>query len=274
MSDGERGPYTPQKERDAPLQFDARGPRDAKPMPMALIASAAVLVVLVGAVAMAYLGGGSKTDAAGKAVGDRVLVMKTPPAPGANPTPDPDAKLEVFSDHPGAAAPTFVAAPEAPAPRPAPRLQLREQTLPPVRIGAAETPSVPASARVSAAAKPVAPVTEAAPATKVSTPVAATSLSTAKATTPKIVAPVTTAASTGSVGAQIGAFSSRSLAEKGFADVGRLVSTTGRGKRIEAVEREGSTLYRTTVTGFADRDAAKAFCAGLAAKGHACIVKS
>ncbi|CAN5344989.1 cell division protein FtsN [soil metagenome] len=261
MSDGERGPYTPQGQREAPLQFDARGPRDAKPMPMALIASAAVLVVLVGAVAMAYLGGGSKTDAAGKPVGDRVLVMKTPPAPGANPAPDPNAKLEVFSDHP-AAAPTFAAAPEAPAPRPPARLTLQAQALPPVRIASAEsTTTITATTTTRPAPAQVAPA-------------AATNLSTARPMTPKPNTTAAAPATAGSVGVQIGAFSSRALAEKGYADVGKLVSTSGRGKRIEAVERGDSTLYRTTVTGFADRDAAKAFCAGLSAKGHACIVKS
>ena len=263
MSDGERGPYTPQKERDAPLQFDARGPRDAKPMPMALIASAAVLVLLIGGVAFAYLGGGSKSDGEGKTVGDRVLVMKTPAAPGQTPAADPNAKLEVFSDHPGAPGPTFTASPEAPAPRPPPRLTLQAQALPPVHIASAESPPAPAAAPTPAPVKAVTPAAAKAPAvavapTKVATsPTAATSLS----------------AVVGAVGAQIGAFSSRALAEKGYADVGKLVSVSGRGKRIEAVERGDSTLYRTTVTGFADRDAAKAFCSALSAKGHACIVK-
>ena len=266
MSDGERGPYTPPREREAPLQFDARGPRDAKPMPMALMASAAVLVLLIGGVAVAYLGG-SRGAPADKTVGDRVLVMKTPPTPGANPAPDPNAKLEVFSDHAAAGAPTFTPAPEAPAPRPAPRLTLQEQTLPPVRIAAPEATAV-ATPKPVAAASPVKPAPVA---PKAAASVAATDLSTARTTvsTPKTAA----VTATGPVGAQIGAFSSRGLAEQGYADVGKLVSIAGRGKRIEAVERGDSTLYRTTVTGFADRDAAKAFCSALTAKGHACIVK-
>ena len=45
MSDQDRGAYTPQP--DAPLQFDARGPRGRRPLPMTLIGSGGVLVVLL-----------------------------------------------------------------------------------------------------------------------------------------------------------------------------------------------------------------------------------
>jgi hypothetical protein len=265
MSDGERGPYTPG--REAPLQFDPRGARDAKPMPMALIASAVVLVVLVVAVAMAYMGGSKKT-AADAAVGDRVLVMKTPPAPGANPPAEPDAKLQVFSDRgPVASAnPALAPAPEQPLPRPAPKLQVKPSELPPVRVTSADDgkPAAAASpAPRSAAAQMGLRTAEAS--------TAAPPVSKAAAASKAEAAPARPAA--GGVGVQIGAFSSETLAEKGYADVGKLVSTAGHGRRIEAVERGGSTLYRTTVTGFADRETAKAFCAALTAKGHACIVK-
>ena len=47
----------------------------------------------------------------------------------------------------------------------------------------------------------------------------------------------------------------------------------GRGKRIEKVERDGSTLYRTTVTGFPDRASAAAFCDRLKASGKSCFVR-
>jgi hypothetical protein len=47
----------------------------------------------------------------------------------------------------------------------------------------------------------------------------------------------------------------------------------GRGKQIEKVEREGSTLFRTTVTGFPDRAAAQTFCDRLKAGGSSCFVR-
>jgi hypothetical protein len=247
MSDDDRGAYTPH--REAPLQFDARRGRDARPMPMTLIGSAVVLVVLVGAVIMAYAGGFKHKDEPAKTVGDRVLVMKSAPPPGQGAPVDPAAKLEVFSERSAPAAPTFAPEPEKPAP------------LPPPRVVAAAPPALRTAPVVPTPLPPI----EAAPRAT------ATALPAARA---PASAPAATASVAGGFGAQIGAFSSRELAEKGFADVGRIASTSGRGKRVEPVEVNGSTLYRTTVTGFADREAAKAFCAALSAKGRACFVKS
>ena len=48
---------------------------------------------------------------------------------------------------------------------------------------------------------------------------------------------------------------------------------SGRGKRIERVERDGSTLFRTTVTGFPDKAAAQALCERLKAGGKSCFVR-
>ena len=47
----------------------------------------------------------------------------------------------------------------------------------------------------------------------------------------------------------------------------------GKGKAVEKVEKDGKTLYRTAVTGFASREAAQAFCAKLKAAGKACFVR-
>ena len=47
----------------------------------------------------------------------------------------------------------------------------------------------------------------------------------------------------------------------------------GKGKRVEALSRDGKTLYRTYVTGFAGHDGAQAFCDKLKAAGKACFVK-
>jgi cell division protein FtsN len=47
----------------------------------------------------------------------------------------------------------------------------------------------------------------------------------------------------------------------------------GMGKKIEPVDVGGSTLYRTTITGFATRAAAVSLCEKLKAAGKTCFVK-
>ena len=47
----------------------------------------------------------------------------------------------------------------------------------------------------------------------------------------------------------------------------------GKGKTVEPVQVNGSTLYRTTVTGFASRSDAQQFCQALKAAGKNCFVK-
>jgi hypothetical protein len=42
---------------------------------------------------------------------------------------------------------------------------------------------------------------------------------------------------------------------------------------VERIERDGGALYRTSVTGFASKTEAAAFCARLKAGGKACFVK-
>lgn len=298
MSEQDRGAYTPPREQ--PLAFDARGARDARPLPMTLIASGVVLVVLIGGVVMAYVGGFHGKDEPGKPVGDKVVTMKTLPAPGAAAPADSAGKLEVFSNRSAAASPpAFTAGPEQPAERPKPQLQVQASTQTPVRIATGDepaaipqakplSPSAVASATARPVSKPAAAVAAppakpvvAPPVAKPTTTITASSLAlkpalTAKpASTAAVAKPATppAAATSSGVGAQIGAFSSKELADQGFAAVGKLASTAGHGKRVEPVAHGGSTLFRTTVTGFADRSAAKAFCETLTAKGHACIVK-
>jgi hypothetical protein len=75
---------------------------------------------------------------------------------------------------------------------------------------------------------------------------------------------------------QIGAFSSPSLAEQGWRDIAHLESgaMAGKGKLVQPIDRDdGTTLYRTYVTGFASVSAAQAFCSELKASGKACMVK-
>jgi hypothetical protein len=75
---------------------------------------------------------------------------------------------------------------------------------------------------------------------------------------------------------QIGAFSTPTLADQGWRDVARLEpeSMSGKGKAVQSLMRDdGSTLYRTYVTGFGSVSAAQSFCDDLRAAGKSCMVK-
>ncbi|MGC1304633.1 MAG: SPOR domain-containing protein, partial [Caulobacteraceae bacterium] len=94
MADYDRGAYTPQT--DAPLAFDARRPRERRPMPMALIGSAVVLVVLLGGVAMVYRSGVRHAGEAPRPVGEPVMSVKTAPQPEV--AKAPPANLDVYNE--------------------------------------------------------------------------------------------------------------------------------------------------------------------------------
>jgi cell division protein FtsN len=85
--------------------------------------------------------------------------------------------------------------------------------------------------------------------------------------------PAKPAAAGGPSRVQIGAFSSAAIAEKEWSAAVAKGGGGGRGKRIEKVERDGSTLFRTTVTGFPDRTSAQAFCDRLKSAGKSCFVR-
>ena len=74
---------------------------------------------------------------------------------------------------------------------------------------------------------------------------------------------------------QIGAVGSPQLADKTWNEAVAAAPglAAGKGKGVEPVEKGGKTLYRTSVTGFASRAQAQAFCARLKAAGKACFVK-
>jgi hypothetical protein len=74
---------------------------------------------------------------------------------------------------------------------------------------------------------------------------------------------------------QIGAVSSTALADKAWSEAVAAAPglAGGKGKGVEKIEKDGHTLYRTAVTGFASRDAAAAFCAKLKAAGRSCFVR-
>jgi hypothetical protein len=285
MTDQQRGAYTPQQ--DVPLQFDPRSPASRRPMPMALIASGTLLVVLIAAVAMYYSRGVRGDNEPPRPVGEPVAVLKSAPAAGAQPSDAADADVSAPQNVPDKA-PVFAAAPEAPKPRPTPAAptRLTVQTLSAAEMNKPEAAAVTAPAPAKpAAVKTVTTVTPApqSPAATTVKTVVAKPAPVAKTVAPKTATIASTAtksetasASTSGVRVQIGAFSSAALADKGYSDVAALMpgAIGGHAKHVEPVDKDGSTLYRTSVTGFGDRASATAFCDALKAKGKICFVKS
>ena len=248
MSDYNRGAYTPPS-HDAPLAFDARRPvRGGSPAPVTLIISALVLVVLVAGAWFIYRDGFRGAGDAPKAVGTPVAEAKTAPKAEDQPS-NPADKLVIYDGEEGEAPPAYAPAPEQPLPRPeAPVVAKAPVT--PVQAGPALKPALPAGAPKATPTPPPAKVATA--------PIAPT---------PKTPPPPAKAPG-GSFLVQIGAFSSASLADKGWND-----AAADKGKKVETVDSGDKTLYRTSVTGFADRASAQAFCDRLKAAGKSCFVR-
>ncbi|ADG09911.1 SPOR domain-containing protein [Caulobacter segnis] len=265
MSDPHRGAYTPPT--DAPLSFDARQPvRGARPLPMTLIISAVVLVTLVVGVALVYRGGIRNPNEPPPAVGSQVAEMKAPPPANSQPQ-DPAAGLQIYQSDEAQPSATFAAPPETPQPRPAVPLNtapVQSAALPPSKPAAA--PTIESLATDAVAPKPAPKPVQVAAATPAPKPVAAA---------PTAAAPKPVATATGPASVQIGALSSPALADKAWTDAVRLAPglAAGKGKKVETVDKNGTTLYRTSVTGFPNREAAKAFCEAIAASGKSCFVK-
>jgi cytoskeletal protein RodZ len=274
MSDPHRGAYTPPT--DAPLSFDARQPvRGSRPLPMTLIISAVVLATLVVAVLLIYRGGVRGPNEPPRTVGEPVAQMKAaPPAGTAQPT-DPAAGLQIYKNETPEASPTFAAKPEEPLARPTPpppTAPVQTATLQPAKP-APVGPAAPVSAAPTAkpAAQPVGrPQTIEGLATAAVSPRAAAPVATKPA-----AAPTPAASAGGPASVQIGALSSTTLADKAWSDAARIAPgmAAGKGKKVEAIDKNGTTLYRTAVTGFASRADAKAFCDALTAAGKSCFVK-
>lgn len=317
MTDHDRGAYTPQP--DAPLQFDARGPRGRKPMPMTLIGSGAVLVVLLGALALHYRHDNKGGAEGPRPVGEPVTQVKAAAPSTAQPKDAAGGAIDVFGGKTDdAKAPVLAPPPEAPKPRPqltvqamdtptakatpvtttatsSPATSVAASTPPPVKAAAPATtvakiapakiaptkpapiyvaPVAPAKADATSIIDKVAAMPPAKPAGVAKLATATVKPAAASAAGATTTAPAKAAAAGGSV-VQIGAFSSSALSDKGFADVSAAMAGAmgGKSKRVEALEKDGKTLYRTSVVGFPNRAAAEAFCKALAAKGHTCFAK-
>jgi cell division protein FtsN len=74
---------------------------------------------------------------------------------------------------------------------------------------------------------------------------------------------------------QIGAFSSAQQADEGWNAVAGIApaAMAGKGKKVVTVAKDGATLYRTSITGFASREEAQSLCAKLQAAGKTCFVR-
>jgi hypothetical protein len=255
MADHERGPYTPPT--DSPLAFESRQPvRGARPFPLTLVISVVVLLGLAAALFVVYRSGVRQAAAPPQDVGQPVGAISTPAPPDAQPR-DPAQGLEIYRSENGQppqlvpAAPQFTAPPEQPQPRP-------EPAAPVLR------PAQPASPPVAAAPPPAAKA-EPAPKPKPAEPKPAEK-------PPEKPAP---AAKAGAAAVQIGAVSSTQLADRVWNQAVAVAPglAAGKGKGVEKLEKDGKVLYRTSVTGFASRAEAQAFCAKLKAAGKACFVK-
>ena len=259
MSDQDRGAYTPQT--DTPLSFDARYSRGSgeRPLPMTLIISGVVLVVLILALVLFYRSGVRHSGQSPEVVGAPVADTKAPASAGAE-SSDTAAGLQVYKSEatpPTEMKPatTLAPPPEEPAPRPAPAPKpVAQANLRPVQADVAPPATVTATLPSAAPVKPIAK-----PAKAPQTIDAAVDQSTATS------GPV----------AQIGAFSSQALAEKGWNDVAALQpgKMAGKTKKVEIANRDGKTFYRAFVGGFASKADAGSFCASLVAAGKGCIVK-
>jgi cytoskeletal protein RodZ len=304
MSDHDRGAYTPQT--DAPLSFDARQARGRKAFPTTLVISLVILLGLGGAIFMFYRSGVRGAGEAPVPVGSPVGEIKAPvpaSAQDAQKSADAAAGLQIYKSEGAPAtappsAPVFTAGPEQPAPRPAPTSPVAVAAAPvhAVPVAAATTPSAVAASGATTKAAPapvaapaVAPVKSVSVATTKPAPGAAPGdavgdLLKSKATpAPKPVQlaeakptpqPVSSAAH-GAAVVQIGAFSSAALASKGWSDIAAAYPTdmAGKGKLVETVDRDGKTLWRGAVSGFASHADAVAFCSKIKADGKNCIVR-
>ena len=89
---------------------------------------------------------------------------------------------------------------------------------------------------------------------------------------PEAAKPAPAAATAGTT-LQLGAFSSAAKAEAAWTSLaGRYTWLAGLTKRIEPVDRDGTTLYRLRASGSADSATAAANCAKLKVAGEACVV--
>jgi hypothetical protein len=278
MSDPNRGAYPPER----PLAFDryAERPRGG-PAPVTLALSLMLLIAVGGGVFYLYRGGVRTPDGPPEPVGAPVRDVRVA-APLQPQVADPAAGLSIYKDDPNAtpAAPAFTPTPEQPTPRPG---VVPPATAPVSAMPIAQAPKAVAEAQVPGPAPETttSAQTKHAKAPTIDTLLAdATPAPKTKHTSEPADAPVISdaghAPSGGGFAVQIGAFSSPSLADKSWNSAAGLAPgvMAGKGKHVVALNKpDGTTLYRTTITGFSTRGEAQAMCAKLTAAGRACLVR-
>lgn len=256
---------------EPPLRFDDRRARPrgrGGPAPVTLILSLLVLFGVGGGVFYMYRGGARGSSEAPQPVGAPIRDVRTAAPPQAQAI-DPAAGLSIYKDDPNASVPpAFVPPPEQPMPplaaAPAPLSAPSQASVPkPPPTATPAVTSGPPAANVKAKSK-----VETAKPTSVDDILNSTTRAVAMAKpapTPK----------TGPAVVQIGAFSSESLADQAWSGAAAVApgSMVGKGKRVVAMDKDGTTLYRTAITGFASRDAAQALCDKLKATGASCFVR-
>lgn len=263
VEDNERGTYTPPTEDH--LSYDSRRPAPKRDQtPITLIASFIVLVVLLLAVVLFYNSGLNTRKVSD--VGDPLTAYKDGNIEEAKPLSDEDLLDPSVNQeaHASGTAPVFANDTEAPQAREAASAaapaapSANENLLPPATQPTQPTQPAPA------AAKPAQPAPVA---TKPAEPV-----KTAEAKPePKPVVATTS----GGASVQIGAFSSQAIADREFAALASSYGlfVGGTRKVVEKVDRDGSTFYRTSFSGFASKDKAQQFCNALKSAGKTCFVK-
>jgi len=234
----DRGAYTPPTDDDLPFNrggYDARRPGGGgggSKAPPMTLIISAVVLLLLIIVVVVYYRAGPRSSNDAPPAVGTPVVEMKADAPLEAQPVDPEAGIDVYD--------------AAEAPTAAPTFT------PPPEVAQPRPAPRPAETTAPVAPRP-APVTP---------PVAKTE--------PR--APVTVG---GTSGVQIGAFSTPSLADREFAAVvGRYPQfTAGADKRVQEVTASnGSTVYRTTVTGLS-RDQATGLCNAIKAAGGDCFVR-
>lgn len=256
VEDNERGTYTPPTEDH--LNYDSRRTAPKRDQtPITLIASFIVLVVLLLAVVLFYNSGLNTRKVTD--VGDPLTAYKDGSIEEAKPLSDEDLLDPSVSQeaHASGAAPVFANDTEAP--------QAREAS-------SAAAPGAPSSNDnlLPPATQPTQPTQPAQPAPVATKPAEPVKVAEGKPEMKPVAAPVS-----GGASVQIGAFSSQAIADREFAALASSYGLFlgGTRKVVEKVDRDGSTFYRTSFTGFASKEKAQQFCNALKSAGKTCFVK-
>ena len=262
---------------EPPLTMDRRRGGSAHgPAPVTLIVSVLLLLLVGGAVLYMYRGGARSANDAPEPLGAPLGDVRAPP-PAEQRNPDPAAGLTISKDDPNAATATPTLAPPPEQPLPATRAPAAAPAVDSKGFPSALPPPPP-----PADAKPVLAPTHATSTGKAvekSDAIGALIADAGKLKTVTQAKPAKVAAEiAGPVSAavvQIGAFSSERLADKEWSKAAAVAPgpMAGKGKRVVPVTKDGATLYRTSITGFASREQAQSLCDRLKVAGGNCFVR-